>query len=43
MGATGTIMLSTLIDEMERQDLSIGVVSTCGAAGSGTAALIERI
>ena len=43
MGATGTIMLSTLIDEMERQDLSIGVVSTSGAAGSGTAALIERI
>ena len=42
MGATGTIMLSTLIDEMERQDLSIGVVSTSGAAGSGTAALIER-
>jgi acetyl-CoA C-acetyltransferase len=42
MGATGSIMLSSLLDEMERQDLSTGIVSTSGAAGAGTAILIER-
>lgn len=42
MGATGSIMLSSLLDEMERQDLSIGVVATSGAAGAGTALLIQR-
>ena len=43
MGATGSIMMSTLIDELERQDLSIGIVATSGAVGAGTAILIERI
>ena len=42
MGATGTIMLSSLIDEMERIDVSNGIVATSGAAGAGTAILIER-
>ena len=42
MGATGSIMMSTLLDEMERQNLSLGIVSTSGAAGAGTAILIER-
>ena len=42
MGATGSIMLSSLLDEMERRDLTLGVVSTSGAAGAGTAVLIER-
>lgn len=42
MGATGSIMLSSLLDEMERRDLSIGVVATSGAAGAGTALLIQR-
>ena len=42
MGATGSIMLSSLLDEMERQDLSLGVVATSGAAGAGTALLIQR-
>jgi len=43
MGATGSIMMSTLIDELERQDLAIGIVATSGAAGAGTAILIERL
>jgi len=43
MGATGSIMLSSLIDEMERQDLKTGIVATSGAAGAGTALLIERL
>ena len=42
MGATGTIMLSSLIDEMERIDVSNGIVATSGAAGAGTAIFIER-
>jgi acetyl-CoA C-acetyltransferase len=43
MGATGSIMMSTLIDELERQDLLTGIVATSGAAGAGTAILIERL
>ena len=43
MGATGSIMMSTLIDELERRDLSTGIVATSGAAGAGTAILIERL
>ena len=43
MGATGSIMVSTLIDELERRDLKFGIVATSGAAGAGTALLIERI
>ena len=43
MGATGSIMMSTLIDELERRDLKSGIVATSGAAGAGTALLIERI
>jgi len=43
MGATGSILVSTLIDELERRDLKSGIVATSGAAGAGTAILIERI
>lgn len=43
MGATGSIMMSTLIDELERQNLTTGIVATSGAAGAGTAILIERL
>jgi acetyl-CoA C-acetyltransferase len=42
MGATGAMMTGTLLDEMERQDLESGVVAASGAAGSGSALLIER-
>ena len=43
MGATGSIMMSTLIDELERQNLTTGIVATSCAAGAGTAILIERL
>lgn len=43
MGATGAIMLGTLLDEMERRDLQRGVVAASGAAGAGSALLIERV
>ena len=42
MGATGAIMTGTLIDELHRQKLSNGIVSASGAAGSGSALLLER-
>lgn len=41
MGATGSIMMGMLIDELERQGLRTGIVATSGAAGTGTAMLIE--
>ncbi|TDG13348.1 acetyl-CoA C-acyltransferase [Seongchinamella unica] len=43
MGATGSMMLGTLLDELERRDLQRGVVSAAGAAGTGSAILIERL
>ena len=42
MGATGAIMMGTLIDELTRQQLNRGIVAASGAAGSGSALLIER-
>jgi acetyl-CoA C-acetyltransferase len=43
MGATGSIMMGMLIDELERQGLRTGIVATSGAAGTGTAMLIELV
>lgn len=43
LGATGAIMMGTLIDELHRRDAQRGIVATSGAAGSGTAILIERV
>jgi acetyl-CoA C-acetyltransferase len=43
LGATGAIMMGTLIDELHRRDARRGIVATSGAAGSGTAILIERV
>lgn len=42
LGATGAIMLGSLLDEMERCNLRRGVVAASGAAGAGAAMLIER-
>jgi acetyl-CoA C-acetyltransferase len=43
MGATGASLVGTLLDELERRDLSIGLVATSGASGTGTATIIERV
>ena len=43
LGATGAIMLGTLLDDLERRELTRGIVAVSGAAGAGTAMLIERI
>jgi acetyl-CoA C-acetyltransferase len=43
LGATGAIVLGTLLDEMERRDLGTGLVTLCIGAGMGTATIIERV
>ncbi len=43
MGATGAIMTGMLLDELERRDQTLGIVAASGAAGSGSALLIERV
>ena len=43
LGATGAMLLGTLLDELERRDLSTGVVTLCAGAGIGIATLIERV
>ena len=43
LGATGAMVLGTLVDEMERRDLETGLVTLCIGAGMGTATIIERV
>jgi acetyl-CoA C-acetyltransferase len=43
LGATGAMILGTLVDELERRDLSTGLVTLCIGAGMGTATIIERV
>jgi len=42
LGATGAMVLGTLLDEMERRDLASGLVNLCVGAGMGTATILER-
>jgi acetyl-CoA C-acetyltransferase len=42
MGASGGILLSTLLDVLDARDASTGLVVASGAAGSGAAMLVER-
>lgn len=43
MGATGAMLLGTLLGELERQDKRYGLVAVSGGAGLGTAMIIERL
>ena len=43
IGATGAIILGTLLDEMERRDLSVGLATMCTGGGMAPATIIERI
>ncbi len=43
LGATGAMILGTLLDELERRDLGVGLVALCVGAGMGTAAILERL
>ena len=42
IGATGAMILGTLLDELERRDLRRGVCTLCAAGGIGIATIIER-
>ncbi|HMM54801.1 MAG TPA: acetyl-CoA C-acetyltransferase [Candidatus Desulfobacillus sp.] len=42
LGATGAMILGTLLDELERRDLAIGLATLCVGAGMGIATIIER-
>jgi acetyl-CoA C-acetyltransferase len=43
LGATGAMILGTLLDELERQDKKTGLAALCVGAGMGTATIIERV
>jgi acetyl-CoA C-acetyltransferase len=43
LGATGAIILGTVLDELERRDLKTALVTLCIGAGMGTATIIERV
>ena len=43
LGATGSMILGTALDELERSDKNIALVTLCVASGMGSATIIERI
>ena len=43
LGATGAMILGTVLDELERRNLSTALVTLCVGAGMGTATIIERV
>ena len=43
IGATGAMLIGTLLDELERRDLQTGLVTMCTGGGMATATIIERI
>lgn len=43
LGATGAMILGTLIDELERADLQLGVATLCAATGQAIAMVVERL
>ncbi len=43
IGATGSILIGTLLDELERRDLKRGLVTMCAAGGMAPAIIIERV
>ncbi len=43
LGATGAIIIGTLLDELERQDKEMGLATLCIASGMGAATIIERV
>lgn len=43
LGATGAIIIGTLLDELERQDKQLGLATLCIASGMGAATIIERV
>lgn len=43
LGATGAMIISTLLDELERSDKQVGLATLCIASGMGAATIIERV
>ncbi|MDR9393284.1 MAG: acetyl-CoA C-acetyltransferase [Roseovarius sp.] len=43
LGATGAIIIGTLLDELERADKETGLATLCVASGMGAATIIERV
>jgi acetyl-CoA C-acetyltransferase len=43
LGATGAIILATLLDEMERSDRETGLATLCIGSGMGAATILERV
>jgi acetyl-CoA C-acetyltransferase len=43
IGGTGSILIGTILDELERRDLKRGLVTMCAAGGMAPAVIIERI
>ena len=43
LGATGAMILGTLVDELERRDLETGIATLCIGGGMGIATVVERV
>jgi acetyl-CoA C-acetyltransferase len=43
IGATGAILIGTMLDELERRDLKRGLITMCAAGGMAPAIIIERV
>jgi len=43
LGATGAMLVSTILDELERRNLKRGLVALCVGGGQGIATIIERV
>lgn len=43
LGATGGMILGTLVDEMERRNAGVGLVTLCVGAGQGVATIVELV
>ncbi len=43
IGATGSILIGTMLDELERQDKQFGLITMCAAGGMAPAVIIERV
>ena len=43
IGATGSILIGTMLDELERRDLQRGLITMCAGGGMAPAIIIERV
>jgi acetyl-CoA C-acetyltransferase len=43
IGATGAVLIGTVLDELERQDRQVGLITMCAGGGMAPAIIIERV